>query len=161
MLGQLYAWEHAARPYPLRVESPVIMPSRAAQIKVMKTLREYVRFRKMNVQLVADEWANTLEDIRAFVEAGAADMIQIKTPDLGSVHNSVEAVAACKAGGTGAFLGGSYAETGLSARVSVHIALATQPDIVMAKPGMGVDEAISLVQNEMTRVLARIRMREA
>lgn len=159
VLGRLYALEDAVRPYPLRVECPVLMESREAQIETLKTLREYVRFRKMKVQLVADEWANTLDDIRAFVDAQAADMIQIKMPDLGSVHNSVEAVLTCKAGGVGAFLGGSCAETDLSARVSVHVALATRPDIIMAKPGMGVDEAISLAQNEMTRTLAWIRAR--
>ncbi|MGD8902525.1 MAG: methylaspartate ammonia-lyase, partial [Anaerolineae bacterium] len=157
MLGQLLAWELAAQPYRLRIESPVILDSRRAQIKTMKTLREYVRFRKMKVEMVADEWANTLDDIQAFVEAGAADMIQIKMPDLGSIHNTILAVLACKAGGVSVLLGGSYAETDLSARVSAHVALATQPDLVMAKPGAGVDEAISLVQNEMTRTLARIR----
>jgi methylaspartate ammonia-lyase len=159
VLGHLYALEQAVQPYPLRVECPVIMESREAQIEAMKTLRDYVRFRKMNVQLVVDEWANTLEDIQAFVEAQAADMIQIKMPDLGSVHNSVEAVLACKAGGVGAFLGGSCAETDLSARVAVHVALATRPDLIMAKPGMGVDEGIMLVQNEMARTLAWIRAR--
>ena len=161
VLGQLYALELAVQPYSLRVESPVIMESREAQIETMKALREYIRFRKMNVQLVADEWANTLEDILAFVDAQAADMIQIKTPDLGSIHNTIEAVLACKAGGVGAFLGGSCAETDLSAKVAVHVALATRPDIIMAKPGMGVDEGIMLVQNEMARTLAWIRAREA
>jgi len=159
VLGQLYALEQAVQPYSLRVESPVIMESREAQIEAMKTLRAYVRFRRMNVQLVVDEWANTLDDIRAFVEAQAADMIQIKMPDLGSVHNSVEAVLACKADDVGAFLGGSCAETDLSARVAVHVALATRPDLIMAKPGMGVDEGITLVQNEMARTLAWIRAR--
>ncbi len=159
VLGRLYALELAVQPYPLRVECPVLMESREAQIETMKTLREYVRLRKMKVQLVADEWANTLDDIRVFVDAQAADMIQIKMPDLGSVHNSVEAVLTCKAGGVGAFLGGSCAETDLSARVSVHVALATRPDIIMAKPGMGVDEGIALVQNEMARTLAWIRAR--
>jgi len=62
--------------------------------------------------------------------------------------------------GVGTFLGGSCAETDLSARVSVHVALATRPDIIMAKPGMGVDEGISLVQNEMARTLAWIRARD-
>jgi methylaspartate ammonia-lyase len=156
MLGQLYAWQVAAQPYPLRIECPVLLDSRTAQIETMQNLCEYVRLRSMTVQLVADEWANTLDDIRAFVEAGAAHMVQIKMPDLGSIHNAVEAVLGCRAGGIGAFLGGSYAETDLSARVSAHVALATQPDLIMAKPGMGVDEAISLVQNEMARTLAVI-----
>ncbi|MGD1992999.1 MAG: methylaspartate ammonia-lyase [Anaerolineae bacterium] len=157
VLGHLVSLETAARPYRLRVESPVIMESRAAQIEAMGTLREYVQFRDMTVQLVADEWANTLEDIQAFADAEAADMIQVKMPDLGSVHNTVEAVLACQAGGVSALLGGSCAETDLSARVSVHIALATRPEFVMAKPGMGVDEGIMIVHNEMRRVLARIQ----
>jgi methylaspartate ammonia-lyase len=138
VLGHLYSLRTAAGPYPLRVESPVIMKSREAQIEALKTLREYVRLRKMDVQIVADEWANTLDDIRAFVEAQAADVIQIKMPDLGSVHNSC-------------------CETDLSAKVAVHVALATRPDMMMAKPGMGVDEGIMLVQNEMARTLAWIR----
>jgi methylaspartate ammonia-lyase len=156
MLGQLYAWELAAQPYTLRIESPMILESREAQIEAMRTLREYIRLRKMSVQLVADEWANTLEDIRAFVEAGAADMVQIKMPHLGGIHNAVEAILACQMGGVSAFVGGSYAETDVSARASVQVALATQADLLMAKPGMGVDEAISLVQNEMARTLAQI-----
>jgi methylaspartate ammonia-lyase len=113
----------------------------------------------MKVQLVADEWANTLDDIQAFVEAQAAHMIQVKMPDLGSVHNTIEAVLACKSGGVGAFLGGSCAETGLSARVAVHVALAIRPDMMMAKPGMGVDEGVTLVHNEMARTLAWIESR--
>jgi methylaspartate ammonia-lyase len=157
VLGHLYALELAAQPYPLRVECPVMMESREAQIEAIKTLREYVRLRKMKVQLVVDEWANTLEDIRAFVDAQAADVIQIKMPDLGSVHNSVEAVLACKSGGVGAFLGGSCCETDLSAKVAVHVALAARPDMMMAKPGMGVDEGVMLVQNEMSRTLATIQ----
>jgi methylaspartate ammonia-lyase len=161
VLGQLYALDMAAQPYPLRVESAVIMESRAAQIEAMRTLCEYVRFRKMSVQLVVDEWANTLDDIHTFVDAQAADMIQIKMPDLGSVHNSVEAVLICKAGDVGAFLGGSCVETDLSAKVAVHVALAVRPDIIMAKPGMGVDEGIMLVRNEMARTLAWIQAHSA
>jgi methylaspartate ammonia-lyase len=156
MLGQLFAWELAAEPYLLRIESPMVLESREAQIAAMHTLRDYARLRKMKVQLVADEWANTLDDICAFVDAGAANMIQVKMPDLGGIHNSIEAVLACQAGGVRVLLGGSYTETDLSARISAHVALATRPDLVMAKPGLGVDEGISLVQNEMARTLACI-----
>jgi methylaspartate ammonia-lyase len=161
LLGMLYQLESAAAPYPLRVECPVMMESRADQIELMARLREYVWARGMAVRLVVDEWANTLEDIRAFVEAQAADMIQIKMPDLGGVHNAVEAVLACQADGVGAFLGGSCAETGLSTQVSVHLALATRPDLILAKPGMGVDEGCMLVHNEMARALAWIQARSS
>lgn len=160
LLGHLYALEKAAQPYPLRIESPLILDTREAQIEAMAQLREYVRIRGMSVQLVADEWANTLEDIQAFVQAKAVDLIQVKMPDLGGIHNAVEAVLACKAGGVEAFLGGSCIETDISARASVHVALATQPAMMLAKPGMGVDEAVMIVSNEMVRTLALIRARE-
>ena len=139
----------------------MIKSTREAQIEVLKTLRDFIRIRKMTCQIVADEWANSLEDIQAFLDAGAVDMIQIKMPVLGSIHNVIEAVLACKRAGVGALLGGSYAETARSAQVSVHVALATQPDLLMAKPGMGVDEAVSLVQNEMARVVTTIQARAA
>jgi methylaspartate ammonia-lyase len=159
MLGQIYGWKTAAVPYRLRLECPVLLDSREAQMEAMGTLKDYVRMRGLDTQVVADEWANSLQDIEAFVQAGAADMIQVKMPDLGSIHNAVDALLACKAGGVGAFLGGSYAETDLSARAAVHVALAAQADLLMARPGMGVDEAISLAENEMARTLATVSTR--
>jgi methylaspartate ammonia-lyase len=84
-------------------------------------------------------------------------MIQIKMPDLGGIQNSVEAVLRCREEDLGAFLGGSCAETDLSARLSVHVALAARPDLLLVKPGMGLDEGYSLIRNEMDRTLAELR----
>ena len=157
MLGHLYALELAARPFHLRIESPLIMESRDEQVTAIKRLRDHTRTRRLPVSLVVDEWANTLEDIQAFIAGRAAEMIQVKLPSLGSVHNGVDAILACKAGKFGVLLGGSCAETHLSAKISVQIALATRPDLILAKPGMGVDEAVTWVSNEMQRSLAEIR----
>jgi methylaspartate ammonia-lyase len=157
ILGYLYRLESHVQPYRLRIESPVVMDSREAQIETMKTLREYVQFRKMSVELVADEWANTLDDVRAFLAAQAADMIHVKMPQLGSVHNSVDAVLSCREREIGALLGGSCTETDISARVSAHVALATLPDAIMAKPGEDVTAGIALLQNEMARALVTIK----
>jgi methylaspartate ammonia-lyase len=154
VLGTLHALEQAAHPYPLRIECPVIRDTRADQIETLGTIREFIKFRKMKVKLVADEWANTLEDIQAFIEGEAADMIQIKMPDLGGLQNSIEAVLACKANDIETFLGGSCAETDLTARISAQVALALQPNLVLAKPGMGIDEGITIISNEMARSLA-------
>jgi methylaspartate ammonia-lyase len=63
----------------------------------------------------------------------------------------------CQKNGVGAYVGGSCVETDLSARVSVHVAVATQADMLLAKPGMGVDEALSIVGNEQARLLATLR----
>jgi methylaspartate ammonia-lyase len=156
ILGTISALEKAAQPYPLRIESPLVLDSREEQIQYLKTLREYLRFRKMNTQLVADEWADTLDDIKAHLDQNAVDMIHIKMPDLGGIQNAIEAVLVCKENGVGTLLGGSCAETDLSARMSAQVALAVQPDLILAKPGMGVDEGIAIIANQMSRVLAQI-----
>lgn len=145
----------------LRVEHPVNATSREAQIAATAQLRATLRDRGIAVELVADEWCNTLDDIRAFVEAGAADMLQVKTPDLGGVGNTVEALLLARRGGVGAFCGGTCNETDVSARVSSHIAMACGADQVLAKPGMGVDEGLMIVGNEMERVAALARSRQA
>jgi methylaspartate ammonia-lyase len=145
--------EQAARPFALRVEQPLDAGSRTAQIETLASLRGLLDQRGAKLQLVADEWANTLEDIKAFNAAGAADVVQIKTPDLGSVHNVVDAVIDCKAHDVVAHIGGSCTETERSAQISVHLAMGSHADQMLAKPGMGVDEGVSIVRNEMERTL--------
>lgn len=149
----LVAMEAEAKPFALRVEHPIDGGSRTAQIEQMAALRGLLRERGSAVALVADEWANTVADIRAFNAAGAADMIQIKTPDLGGLHHSVDAVLDCRRHGVLAHIGGSCCESDRSARACVHVALATQADQILAKPGMGVDEGLAIVGNEMARTL--------
>jgi methylaspartate ammonia-lyase len=151
--------EHRAAPYQLCIETPVLMDSRESQLSLMMSLRAALEERGSAVQLIVDEWANDLDDIRSFVSAGAAHMIHIKTPDLGSLHRSAQAVVECRAGGVAPVLGGSCAETDQSARLVAHVALATSPEWVLARPGMGVDEGVQLMHNEMARTLAIIKAR--
>ena len=148
-----------ARPFPLQVESPVDAGGREAQCEALAALRRELSRQGAAVSLVADEWCNTLEDTRLFADAAAADMIQIKTPDLGGLQNSVEAVLYCRTRGVGSYLGGTCNETDISARACVHVALATGPDQILAKPGMGVDEGLMTVHNEMQRALALLAAR--
>jgi methylaspartate ammonia-lyase len=153
MVEFLLRMEKAADPFMLRVEHPLDAGSRDAQIEQMVKLRSRLHDAGSSVQLVADEWANTLAEIHQFNEAKAADMIQIKTPDLGGLHNSVEAVLDCQRHGVLAHIGGSCTETDRSARVCAHVAMATHADQILAKPGMGVDEGLSIITNEMARTL--------
>jgi methylaspartate ammonia-lyase len=148
-----------AAPYALRLEHPIDAGDREAQIEAYVKLRALLAVRGIDVALVADEWCNTLDDIRAFLAAGAADMIQVKTPDLGGVGNVIEALLDVRRAGVGAFCGGTCNETDVSARVSAHIAMACGATQVLAKPGMGVDEGVMLVGNEMARVAALARTR--
>src|SRR3954469_1507466 len=92
--GFLLELERACAPYPVRAESPVDFGSRQAQIEGGIALRREIAERGGNVKIVADEWCNTLEDVEAFAAAGACDMVQIKTPDVGSLADSARAVLA-------------------------------------------------------------------
>ncbi|AGN00883.1 methylaspartate ammonia-lyase [Salinarchaeum sp. Harcht-Bsk1] len=145
----------ATAPYPLQVEGPMDAGSLSGQIEQMATLRDALAAADVPVDLVADEWCNTLDDVRAFVDAGAADVVQVKTPDLGGVQRSAEAVRYCDGTDVRAYLGGTCNETATSARACAHVALATDAAQVLAKPGMGFDEGYMLVTNEMRRALAR------
>ncbi|OJU41281.1 MAG: methylaspartate ammonia-lyase [Microbacterium sp. 69-10] len=163
-LGRVVAYlgrlRERAAPYRLRVEHPVDAGSREGQIAAGVQLRRLLRERDIDLEIVADEWCNTLDDIREFVASGAADMVQVKTPDLGGIGNTVEALLTARRGGVGAFCGGTCNETDVSARVSAHIAMACGADQVLAKPGMGVDEGLMIVGNEMARISALIAARD-
>ena len=151
-----------AKPFHLRIEGPMDCDStREAQIEALAGLTAEIDRRGCDVELVADEWCNTLEDIKMFADAHAGHMAQIKTPDLGGVNNTIEAVLYCKEKGMGAYQGGTCNETDRSAQVCVNCAMATQPVQILAKPGMGVDEGYMIVYNEMQRILALMAAKKA
>lgn len=167
MIGQIFGYRNTdaisryleklaslAAPFRLRIEGPLDAGSRQGQIEWLAGLTREVDRRAIPVELVADEWCNTCEDVKAFADAGAGHMIQIKTPDLGSLHKTAEAVLYCKKKKVKAYMGGTCNETDRSAAVCVHLAMATRADQILAKPGMGVDEGIMIVYNEMQRILA-------
>lgn len=145
--------EEASAPYPVLFEDPLDAGERESQVRLMRDLRNALRRAGSNIKLIADEWCNTLEDVRHFVDSECCDLIQVKMPDLGGVHNTIEAAIACNRGGVGVYLGGSCNETDVSARVSAHIALAVRPTELLAKPGLGVDEGVMIVTNEMARAI--------
>ena len=155
-LGRL---REEAGQYGLLVESPMIAGTQAEQIEKFASLRDLLGKKGVDVGVIADEWCNTLGDIRRFAEAKAADFVQIKTPDLGSIHNTIEAVLYCKSNSMGACLGGTANETDLSTRISCHIGLACKPDFMLSKPGLGADEALMIQTNEMARTLALLESR--
>jgi methylaspartate ammonia-lyase len=157
IVDYLAALSQAASPFRLRIEGPVDLGSKTGQIEALARLCSLLRSQGVAVDIVADEWCNTLEDVKEFAGAGAGDMIQVKTPDLGGINNTVEAILYVKARGVGAYQGGTCNETDRSARTCVHIALAVRPDQMLAKPGMGVDEGMMIVTNEMQRALRIVK----
>ena len=148
-------------PYDLAVEHPIDAGNRDDQIVQYVELRRLLKERGAKVRLAVDEWCNTIDDIRLFVDAGAADIIHVKTPDLGGVNDTIEALLLVNRAGLEAYCGGTCNETDRSAQVSAHIAMACEASQVLAKPGMGVDEGLMIVGNEMARTAALAAVRSA
>lgn len=147
--------------YRLHIECPADFGSREAQLEQYARIVALLDARGTEARVVVDEQCNTFDDIQLFAKARAAHLVQIKMPDVGSIADTARAVLACKEHGVGAYVGGSCTETDLSARAAVNIALATQADMMLAKPGMGVDEGISIVGNEQSRLLSILEYRRS
>lgn len=152
MAAYIARLERRAFPFELYIEGPCDVASKPAQIETLLALRAQLRKIDSRVKIVADEWCNTLQDVRDFVDARCCDMVQIKTPDLGSIHNTIDAVLYCKGTPVEAYQGGSCNETDMTARACIHAAFATRPDRVLVKPGMGFDEGMCIVANEAGRI---------
>ena len=125
-------------------------------MKVSGEITNTAGYMRMTLTMSVDY---TAECARCLNKAG--HMIQIKTPDLGGINNTIEAVLYCKEKGVGAYQGGTCNETDRSAQVCVHCAMATQPVQILAKPGMGVDEGYMIVYNEMNRIMALYAAKKA
>ncbi|HBW14315.1 MAG TPA: methylaspartate ammonia-lyase [Proteiniclasticum sp.] len=160
MADYLKTLEEAAKPFLLRIEGPMDVGERTKQMEALRDLTKILDDRNIHVELVADEWCNTYDDVVYFADNKAGHMIQVKTPDLGGVNNSIEAILYCKEKGIGAYLGGTCNETNRSAEVCTNIGMACGAKQVLAKPGMGVDEGFMIVNNEMNRVLALAKRRQ-
>ena len=150
----------AAKPFKLRIEGPMDVEDRDKQIEALAALTTEVDRRGIEVELVADEWCNTLEDIKLFADKKAGHVVQIKTPDLGGVNNIADAILYCNKVGIGSYCGGTCNETNRSAEVTTNIGMACGALQVLAKPGMGVDEGFMIVFNETARVEALVNRRK-
>jgi methylaspartate ammonia-lyase len=155
----LASLEADAAEFPLYIEGPVDAEEKGRQIELLTKIREKLRRAGSSVKIVADEWCNTYEDVRDFTDAACCDMVQIKTPDLGGIQNTIESVLYSRDHGMEAYQGGTCNESDISARACVHAAVAARAERLLAKPGMGFDEGFMLVRNEMERILAVLKAR--
>jgi methylaspartate ammonia-lyase len=150
----LMTLEEAAKPFSIRVEGPIDTGDREGTLKGLIEITRYLDEHNSKLEVVADEWCNTLEDIIEFADKKAGHMIQIKTPDLGGVNNVAEAIIYCNKAKVGSYCGGTCNETNLSAEVTTAIAIACKASQILAKPGMGCDEGLMICKNQMNRIIA-------
>jgi len=154
IVDYLLTLEEAAKPFSIRIEGPVDTGDREGTMQGLKLITAKLAEKGSKLGIVADEWCNTLEDIKYFADNKAGTMLQIKTPDLGGVNNVAEAIIYCNEKHIGSYCGGTCNETNISAQTTTNIAIACKASQCLAKPGMGVDEGYMIVRNEMGRVLA-------
>ncbi|MFH0993482.1 MAG: methylaspartate ammonia-lyase [bacterium] len=150
----LLSLEKTAAPFAIRIEGPVDTGDRQGTFDALKKLTAMIDAAGSKLEIVADEWCNTYEDVVEFADGKAGHMLQIKTPDLGGVNNVVEAILYCNKAKIGSYCGGTCNETNLSAETTTNIAIACRADQCLAKPGMSVDDGFMIVKNEMNRVIA-------
>jgi methylaspartate ammonia-lyase len=144
----------AASPHPLHVESPIVGATFSEHSDKLAKIRSIVRQNSPTTKIVADEWANEVGDIELLIKSGAVDGIHIKMPDTGMLSENAQAVKLCKDHGVFALLGGSCTETDTGAELSAHLALATKPDALLVKPGVGFDESYAFLTNTMARAIS-------
>lgn len=159
MFNYLLECEKTAAPFRIRIEGPIDTGDREGTLHYEKVLTEMIDKAGSKLEIVADEWCNTLEDIKLFADEHAGHVLQIKTPDLGGVNNVAEAIIYCNERGVGSYCGGTCNETDQSAKTTTNIAIACRAIQCLAKPGMGVDEGYMIVKNEMNRVIASANRR--
>lgn len=152
--------EEVAKPFILRIEGPTDAGNRMDTMMALKTITALLNNNGSKVEIVADEWCNTLDDVKFFADNNAGHMLQVKTPDLGGINNVIIALLYCSDRNIGAYSGGTCNETNISAEVTTNIAIACNASQCLAKPGMGTDEGIMIVNNVMNRTLALIKNRQ-
>jgi L-alanine-DL-glutamate epimerase-like enolase superfamily enzyme len=81
------------------------------------------------IRIEADESANTLEDVRRLLDAGAVDSINLKISHLGGIRPAAIAAGMCVAAGVAGRMGGGTVGSQLLAAPTLHLLTAT-PSLV-------------------------------
>ena len=149
-----------AKPFFLRIEGPIDTGDREGTMIALREITKKLDEVGTPLEIVADEWCNTVEDIKYFADQKAGHMLQIKTPDLGGINNIAEAILYCKEKKIGAYCGGTCNETNISAEATTSVAIACEADLCLAKPAMDVDSGYMIVNNMMERVIAISKARK-
>lgn len=156
VLGNLSGLDSAAKPYTVWAADPVDMGECDEQIAQMAELVTLLRMRgSIGTRIVARRYATSLDAVKQFLAAKAAHYLVLDPLELGGLHAVVDAFFACKQAGVGVIVGGHSAETALSAECTAQVALAIQPNTLLAKPASQV--GIVTVGNAMRRALAELR----
>jgi methylaspartate ammonia-lyase len=158
MVEHIAELERLASPYVLLVGDMVELSTQEAQIETMARVRRGMQRLGLASRTVAEEHCLTVDDHRAFLDAGAANYQKIRPLDLGNLGAMMDIARLIKveraSAGVGIYLSGSGAETQQAGLTRVHLALAANVDVMLGSPSMDVDGAHTLATNEMTKLFA-------
>ena len=68
--------EEKAKPFAIRIEGPVDAGNREETMIALRDITAELERRGSKLEIVADEWCNTLEDIKYFADNKAGHMLQ-------------------------------------------------------------------------------------
>ncbi len=156
MLGALVGLEISIRPLHLRIENPIEDDSLAEVIASTRGLQEFLRFRKMDVALVAGN-IDTLEAVQSMAQADVYSVLNVTPARLGGLWRSAEAVLACRAHGQRIMLNTDSGKSARSLQVLSQVALGLHPDFLGASAA-GCNN-FAQVNGEMQRALMEIEVR--
>lgn len=134
VLGALVGLEQAAKPFTLHIQNPVWQDSCEAQVKSLQKLKGYLAFRRLNLKLVADAWADSLADVTEFANSEVCHMVHVELPRLGNLEVGITAVSYLKSQNQSVLLSGK------DNSLTTHIALATTPTILSGSPQLHYSE---------------------
>lgn len=152
-------FEAQAAPLRILFASPVEMPDRESQIAKMVEIRRAMKAANLRSELIADYFCASVDDHRAFAEAGAGDYHMVHAPTVGSIQGSMDVMLDLKQRGIKPYLAGTGTSTDRSGMAIAHMAVAASPDLVLLTPGPGVDTAHSITVNEIQRILTLAKSR--
>jgi methylaspartate ammonia-lyase len=155
LLGMVYGLNRVVAPFAWGVVDPILGADRDEQINLLAELRELLRLRGVTVPLLARHWVRTPKDVAAYVESGAVDGLHLEPLRLGNWATVIASMAACQGKNTAVILGDILQTTPHSLDLLAQIALAGQPQLVVAP--LGSPHSSAILHNTMLRTALDMR----
>ena len=154
--------EKEAQGLPLYIEGPVDAGNKPDQIRLLTAITKELTRLGSGVKIVYDEWCNTYRILLISLMPPVATWCKSK-PRIWAVFttSSMRASLLQQPQHGEAYQGGTCNETDVSARTCVHVALCRSPYAYAGKSqGMGFDEGLDIVFNEMNRTIALLQAKD-
>jgi methylaspartate ammonia-lyase len=135
LLGLVYGLRHVSEPAPLYLVDPVLGGDREEQLLLLAELAQLLQIRQMNVGLIARRWLQSPDDVSAYLRAGVVDGLHLEPLRMGSWLALMEGMIACQERETAVILGDTLQTTTTGLDLLAQIAVAGQPDLVVAPLG--------------------------